>query len=157
QRDLLQPIKAAVASVNSEVPVFGIKTLESMVDDTDSLRNFDLILLGGFSLLALTLAAVGVHAVMAYSVSQRTREMGIRMALGARSSDVLRLILQQGAKLAITGAVIGVAAAMILRKVMASFLYGLSANDPIVMPAVGCFMVLVVVLACWMPARRATR
>jgi len=157
QRDLVQPIKTAVAGISSEVPVFGIQTMESMVADTDSLRNFDLMLLGVFSLLALTLAAVGVHAVMAYSVSQRTREMGIRMALGACSGDVLRLILQQGARLAIAGAVIGVAAAMILRKVVASYLYGLSANDPVVIPAVGCFMVLVVVLACWMPARRATR
>lgn len=157
QRDLIQPIKVAAGSVNADLPVFGLKTMESMVADTDSLRNFDLMLLGVFSLLALTLAAVGVHAVMAYSVSQRTREMGIRMALGARAGDVLRLILQQGARLAIVGAVIGVVAAMVLRKVMASFLYGLSANDPIVMPAVGCFMILVVVLACWMPARRATK
>jgi len=157
QRELVQQIKAAVAGLSSEIPVYDIKTLESMLADTDSLRNFDLMLLGGFSLLALTLAAVGVHAVMAYSVSQRTREIGIRMALGARSGDLLRLILQQGARLAITGSVIGVGAALLLRKVMASFLYGLSANDPVVMPAVGCFMVLVVVLACWMPARRATK
>jgi ABC-type antimicrobial peptide transport system permease subunit len=130
QRDLLHSIEAAVSTVNAEVPVFETKTLESMVSDSDSLRNFDLLLMGGFSFLALALAALGVYAVMAYSVSQRTREIGIRIALGARSRDVLRLILRQGARLAIAGSVIGVVGAFLLRKIMASVLYGLSANDP---------------------------
>ena len=128
-----------------------------MVSDSDSLRNFDLLLLGGFSFLALALAALGVYAVMAYSVSQRTREIGIRIALGARSRDVLRLILRQGARLAIAGSVIGVVGAFLLRKIMASFLYGLSANDPLVLCIVPCVMVLVIILACWLPARRATK
>ena len=128
-----------------------------MVSDSDSLRNFDLLLLGGSSLLALALAALGVYAVMAYSVSQRSREIGIRIALGARSRDVLRLILRQGARLAIAGSVIGVVGAFLLRKIMASFLYGLSANDPLILCIVPCVMVLVIVLACWLPARRATK
>jgi putative ABC transport system permease protein len=157
QRDLLHSIEAAVATVNAEVPVYETKTLESMVSDSDSLRNFDLLLLGGFSFLALALAALGVYAVMAYSVSQRTREIGIRIALGARSRDVLRLILRQGARLAIAGSVIGVVGAFLLRKIMASFLYGLSANDPLVLCIVPCVMVLVIVLACWLPARKATK
>jgi len=157
QRDLLHSIEAAVATVNAEVPVYETKTLESMVSDSDSLRNFDLLLLGGFSFLALALAALGVYAVMAYSVSQRTREIGIRIALGARSRDVLRLILRQGARLAIAGSVIGVVGAFLLRKIMASFLYGLSANDPLILCIVPCVMVLVIVLACWLPARRATK
>jgi putative ABC transport system permease protein len=105
----------------------------------------------------LALAALGVFAVMAYSVSQRTREIGIRIALGARSRDVLRLILRQGARLAIAGSVIGVVGAFLLRKIMASFLYGLSANDPLILCIVPCVMVLVIVLACWLPARRATK
>ena len=107
QRDILHSIGAAVAAVNSDVPVYDAKTMESMVSDSDSLRNFDLLLLGGFSFLALALATVGVYAVMAYSVSQRAREIGIRIALGARSRDVLRLILRQGARLAIAGSLIG--------------------------------------------------
>lgn len=157
QAGLLHSIKAAVARFNSEVPVYGVKTMESMVADSDSLRNFDLLLLGGFSLLALTLAAVGVYAVMAYSVSRRTREIGIRIALGATSRDVLRLILQQGTRLAIIGSIIGVVGAFFLRRIMASFLYGLSANDPLVLCLVACVMISVMVLACWLPARRATR
>jgi putative ABC transport system permease protein len=157
QNDLLHSIQMAVAAVDSQVPVYEVRTMESMVSDSDSLRNFDLLLLGGFSLLALTLAAGGVYAVMAYSVSQRTREIGIRIALGARSRDVLRLIVRQGAKLAIAGSVIGVVGAFFLRHIMASFLYGLSANDPLILCLVPCVMILVIVLACWLPARRATK
>jgi putative ABC transport system permease protein len=157
QNDLLHSIQAAVSAVDAQVPVYEVKTMEAMVADSDSLRDFDLLLLGGFSFLALTLAAVGVYAVMAYSVSRRTREIGIRIALGASSRDVLRLILQQGARLAIIGSVIGVVGAFFLRRVMASFLYGLSANDPLVLCLVPCAMISVIVLACWLPARRATK
>jgi putative ABC transport system permease protein len=157
QNDLLHSISSAVADVNTQVPLYEVKTMESMVSDSDSLRNFDLLLLGWFSFLALALAVVGVYGVMAYSVSQRTREIGIRIALGARPRDVLRLILRQGARLAIAGSVIGVVGAFLLRKIMASFLYGLSANDPFILCVVPCVMVLVIVLACWLPARRATK
>lgn len=157
QAGLLHSIKAAVAEFNSKVPVYDVKTMESMVADSDSLRNFDLLLLGGFSLLALTLAAVGVYAVMAYSVSRRTREIGIRIALGASSRDVLRLILRQGATFAIVGSVIGVVGAFFLRRIMSSFLYGLSANDPLVLCLVPCLMISVIALACWLPAHRATK
>ena len=108
QRDLFHSISTVVANVNSQVPVYDTKTMESMVADSDSLRNFDLLLLAGFSFLAVALATAGVYAVMAYSVSQRTREIGIRIALGAHSRDVLRMILRQGARLAIIGLVIGV-------------------------------------------------
>jgi putative ABC transport system permease protein len=157
QSDLLHSINAAVAAVNQNVPVYDVKTMDSMLADSGSLRNFDLSLLGAFSLLALSLAAVGVYAVMAYSVSQRTREIGIRIALGAHSRDVLRLILRQGAGFAIAGSLIGVGGAFLLRKIMASLLYGLSANDPLILSIVPCVMVLVILLACWLPARRATK
>jgi putative ABC transport system permease protein len=157
QNKLLHSIQMAVAGVDSQVPVYQVKTMESMAADSDSLRNFDLSLLGGFSLLALTLAAVGVYAVMAYSVSQRTREIGIRIALGAHPRDVLYLIVHQGARLAIVGSVVGVGAALVLRKIMASILYGLSANDPLVLTLVPCVMVTVIIVASWLPARRATK
>ncbi len=157
QNALLHSIDLAVAEVNSQVPVYEVKTMELMVADSDSLRSFDLLLLSGFSFLSLGLAMAGVYAVMAYSVSQCTREIGIRIALGARSGDVLRLILRQGVRLAIPGSVIGVVGAFFLRKIMASFLYGLSANDPLILCGVPCVMVLVITMACWLPARRATR
>jgi putative ABC transport system permease protein len=157
QRELLHSINAAVAALNPNVPVYDVETMDSMLSDSGSLRNFDLSLLGAFSLLALSLAAVGVYAVMAFSVSRRTREIGIRIALGAHSRDVLRLILRQGARLAIAGSILGVVCAFFLRKIMASFLFGLSANDPLVLSIVPCIMVLVILLACWLPARRATK
>ncbi len=157
ENGLVHSIDAAVAAVNPNVPVYDVRTMDSMLSDSGSLRNFDLSLLGAFSLLALTLAAVGVYAVMAWSVSQRTREFGIRMALGAASRDVLRLILRHGAGLAVAGSAIGVVGALLLRKIAAGFLYGLSANDPLVLGAVPLVMVLVIVLACWAPARRATK
>jgi putative ABC transport system permease protein len=157
QSELLHSINAAVAAVSQNVPVYDVKTMDSMLSDSGSLRNFDLSLLGAFSLLALSLAAVGVYAVMAFSVSQRTREIGIRVALGADSRDILRLILRQGVRLAIIGSITGVVGAFFLRRIMASFLFGLSANDPLVLSIVPCIMVLVILLACWLPARRATR
>lgn len=157
ESELFHSIQLAVAGVNAQLPVYQVETMDSMLSDSDSLRNFDLFLLGGFSLLALTLAAVGVYAVTAYSVSQRTKEIGIRIALGAHSRDVLHLILHQGARMGIIGSVIGVGAALLLRKIVASYLYGLSANDPLVLCVVPCVMLTVVVLACWIPARKATR
>ncbi len=157
QKALLRSIRTAVADIDSEAPVYDAKTMESMLADSDSLRNFDLLLLAGFSFLALTLAAVGVYSVMAYAVAQRTREIGIRMALGASSRDVLRLVLQQGARLAVVGSIIGVIGGFFLRRIMASFLYGLSANDPLVLCFVPWIMISVMVLACWLPARRATK
>jgi putative ABC transport system permease protein len=155
--DLLHAIRAAVARVNGSVPLFDVQTMDQMVADSGSLRRFDLSLLGGFSLLALSLAAIGVYGVMAYSVSQRTREIGVRMALGARSQDVLALILKQGARLALAGVVVGGAASILLRKAMDNLIYGLSATDPVVLAVVPVVILLVVLLACYVPARRAAR
>jgi putative ABC transport system permease protein len=157
ESDLLHSIHSAVADVNKNVAVYEVKTMDSMVMDSGSLRRFDLSLLGAFSLLALVLAAIGVYAVMAYSVSQRTKEIGIRIALGAHSRDVFRLILKQGARLAAAGVVIGVVAAFLLRNVLASFVYGLSDNDPVIISIVTSVVFLVILLACYLPARRATK
>ena len=146
-----------MADVDKNVPVYEVKTLDSMVMDSESLRRFDLWLLGMFSGLALGLAAIGVYAVMAYSVSQRTREIGIRIALGARSRQVLYLILSQGAKLALAGVAAGVLGALLLKRIMASLLYGLGATDPLIFSIVPLLIVLVILLACYLPAYRATR
>ena len=155
--DLLHSIQTAVAEVSPGVPIYDVKSMDSMLADSGSLRNFDLTLLIAFSALALGLAAMGVYAVMAYSVSQRTQEIGVRIALGAHSRDILRLVLRQGARLALAGSIIGVVGAFFLRKIMAGFVYGLSSNDPAVLITVPCVMIFVVLVACWFPARRATR
>jgi predicted permease len=157
QGDLLRSVEAAVAAVDSNTPVYDVKTMNAMVAESGSLRNFDFTLLFAFSMLALSLAAVGVYAVMAYSVSQRTKEIGVRIALGADARNIRRLILRHGALLAVAGSVLGVVGALLLQKAMASFIYGVSWNDPIVMLLVPCIMILVVLAACWIPARRATK
>ena len=157
QNALLSSIKGVVAQVNSDIPVYGVQSMDSMLSDSGALRNFDLTILGTFSLLALSLATVGVYAVMAYSVSQRTQEIGVRIALGAHSRNILSLVLQQGATLAVTGTTIGVVAAFFLRRVLSSYLYGLSTSDPAVLLIVPGVMILVTLAACWMPARRATK
>ena len=157
QNALIQSIKVAVAGVNSDVPVYGVRSMDSMLADSGSLRNFDLTLLSTFSFLALSLAAVGVYAVMAYSVSQRTQEIGVRIALGASRRDILLLVLRQGARLAAAGAGAGVIGALCLRTMMASYLYGLSPSSPATYLTVPLAMILLVLLACWIPARRATK
>jgi putative ABC transport system permease protein len=154
---LLPSIRAAVANIDKNVPVYEVKSRDSMVSDAGSLRRFDLSLLGAFSGLALALAAIGVYAVMAYSVSQRTQEIGIRIALGARSKDVLLLILNQGVRLAVAGVAAGVVAALLLRRVVANLLYGLTSADPLIFSIVPLVIVAVILLACYLPAYRATK
>ena len=114
-------------------------------------------MLGAFALVGLALAAVGIHGVIAYAVTRRTRELGIRMALGARRRDVLTLIVAQGMKPALLGALIGLPATLILTRLMTSFLFGLSAMDPVVYGATFLVLAAVALLACYLPALRATR
>jgi len=155
ERSVLPSIRAAVSQVSSTTPIYSVESMSGLVADAGALRRFDLSLLDIFSVLAVLLAAVGVYGVTAYSVSQRTREIGVRMALGALRRDVLRLILGQSARLALAGVLIGVPAAILLRRLMASLLYGIGENNPLVLAAVPIVMMLVVLLACYVPARRA--
>jgi putative ABC transport system permease protein len=157
QTTLLPAVRAAVAGINKDVPIYEVQTMDSMVSDAGSLRRFDLSLLGTFSGLALALAAIGVYAVMAFSVSQRTREIGIRIALGALPREVLMLILRQGAILALIGTITGVLASVLLRKFLASFVYSLSSSDPLILSIVPVVIVCAILLACYLPARRASR
>ena len=116
-----------------------------------------MILLGGFARLALLLASIGIYGVMSYLVSQRTKEMGIRMALGAQRKDILGMIIGEGARLAAIGAGIGILAALGLTRLMASQLYGVSVTDPITFTGVAIILVGVALFACYIPARRAMR
>ncbi|MBZ5719241.1 MAG: ABC transporter permease [Acidobacteriia bacterium] len=157
QAGLLSEIRSVVAEVNKGVPVSDVKTMDEMVEDSGSLRRFDMWLIGTFAVLALALAGIGIYGVMAYSVSQRTREIGIRIALGAQQESVLRLIVGQGAKLAGTGVVVGLLGAFALTRVMASLLYGVSPTDCWTFVIVPLLVLFFIVLACYVPARRAAR
>jgi putative ABC transport system permease protein len=116
-----------------------------------------MILLGGFALLALILASVGIYGVVSYLVAQRTNEIGIRMALGAQRGDVLKMIVGQGAKMALLGVAFGIAAALALTRLMSGMLFGVTPTDPLTFFAVAALLVAVALLACYIPARRASR
>jgi putative ABC transport system permease protein len=154
---LLNSIRAAVANVDKTVPVYDVKGMEQMVDDSRSLRRFDMWLIGTFAALALMLATFGIYGVMAYSVSQRTREIGIRVALGAAQSNVLRLIMGQGTKLALFGVALGLAGALALTRLMESFLFGVSSRDFATFAAVPVIALAAILAGCYIPARRAAR
>jgi putative ABC transport system permease protein len=120
-------------------------------------QRFSMLLLGIFAGLALVLAAVGIYGVMSYSVAQRTREIGIRMALGAQRSDVMKMTIGQGLRLVLTGVAIGLAAAFVLTRVMSTLLFGVSPTDPVTFISISIVLVSVAVLAGYVPALRATR
>jgi putative ABC transport system permease protein len=120
-------------------------------------QRFNLWLFGSFAALALILAAIGIYGVMTYNVAQRTREIGIRMAMGARRSDVLRLVLTQSILPAATGVFLGLSVALALTRLMASLLFGLTATDPATFAVVALLLILVALAAAYMPARRATQ
>ncbi|MGB8541014.1 MAG: ABC transporter permease [Candidatus Acidiferrales bacterium] len=152
---LTSSVRDAVAAIDKDQPVFNVITMHQLVADSVSTPHLTLVLLGLFSGLALVLAAIGIYGVISYSVQQRTHEIGIRMALGAQRSNVLRLVVGQGVKLAAVGVVIGVGAALALMRLMSSLLFGVSANDPLTFAAAALVLLFVAVAACYIPARRA--
>ncbi len=132
-------------------------TFNRILSDSLQARRFNVILIGFFAAVALLLAVAGVYGVMAYSVARRTREIGVRMALGASAGSVLRLVLSQGMRTAFIGVVIGIAGSFLLTRTMQSMLFGISANDPATFTAVAALLTAVAALACYVPARRATQ
>jgi predicted permease len=150
-------IRQQVWAVDKEQPVAGAMPLEELVDDTLAPRKLQASLLGGFAGLALLLAALGIYAVLSFSVTQRTQEIGVRLALGAQPADVLEMVFSQGLRLFVLGAAIGLAAAFALSRTLEHLLYGVSATDPISFASVILILGAVTLLACYFPARRAMR
>jgi putative ABC transport system permease protein len=150
-------VRAAVHDLDPTLPLYGLQPLSDVVADSLVRPRFLSMLLGSFSVIALALAAVGIYGVMSYAVSQRTQEIGVRMALGARSSDVLKMVLGQGTQLAGMGIAIGVAGAFALTRLMSTLLFEVSVTDPLTFAAVVALLVVVALLACYLPARRATK
>ena len=155
--NLASAIANAVHEIDREQPVNDVVTMDMVLADSISHQRFNMLLLGAFAGLALLLAAIGLYSVLAYSVRRRVREIGVRMALGAQRMDVIRMILGQGVRLAFIGVVIGVAAAFILTRLMASQLFQVSATDPLTFIGVAVMLVLVAIAACYIPARRAAK
>jgi predicted permease len=143
--------------MSSQQVIYAVQTMESLISDSMAARRFAMIVLGVFATLALVLASVGIYGVIAYVVGQRTREIGIRMALGAQRKNVLYLILWQGARLALAGVCVGIAGALTLTRLMTKLLYGVSATDPITFAGLALILVAVAIAACWLPARKAMR
>ncbi|MGO8792650.1 MAG: ABC transporter permease [Terriglobia bacterium] len=154
---LFTSLRHASQQMNNEQVIYGAQTMDEVIADSLAARRFSMILLGSFALVALVLASVGIYGVLAYLVGQRTQEIGIRMALGASRYGVLRLVVGQGAKMALLGVALGLAAAMGLTHLMSNMLYGVSATDPLTFVAVAILLVVVALAACYIPARRATK
>ena len=154
---LVPALRAAVQSVDPDLPLYNVRRLETVVDENVAPRRLSVSLLGGFAALALLLAAMGIYGVMAFAVASRTHEIGIRMALGADSQSVMRLVLGQGVRLALIGVAIGIAAALALTRVMASLLFQVRATDPVTYIGVALLLTVVALAACYIPARRAMK
>jgi predicted permease len=156
-RSLVAAVTDTARSIDANVTVFDVKTMEQRLSESLARRRFAMLALGLFSVVAMVLAAVGIYGVMSYSVTQRTREIGIRMALGAPPRDVLKLVVGQGMLLAVIGVGIGLAGAFAATRLMASLLFGVSATDPATFVIPGFVLASVALLACYVPARRAAR
>lgn len=153
----INSIKQQIQAIDRNQPLANVRSLEDYLTMHSAARRFNLWLVGTFALLSLLLGAIGVYGVMDYNVAQRTNEIGIRMAMGAQISDVLQLVIGQGLKLALAGIALGLLAALALTRFLESLLFGISASDPLTFALIALLLLLVVLLACWIPARRATK
>jgi len=154
---LVAAVRTQVRELDPALPVTAVQTMEEAISASARSERFNTVLLGGFAGVALLLAALGIAGVLATSVSRRTQEIGLRMALGAQRADVLRMIVRQGMTLVIVGLAIGIPAALALTRLMASLLFQTTPRDPLTFGGVTVVLVVVAIVACYVPARRATR
>jgi putative ABC transport system permease protein len=154
---LAPAIRREVLAMDKDQPLFLIRTMDQVRAQSVLVQRFAAVALGLFAALALILAMVGIYGVMSYAVAARTHELGIRLALGARPVDVLRLALRQGLTLTLIGVAIGLAAAFALTRLMSKLLFDVSVTDPLTFGGTALLLTFVALLACWIPARRATK
>ncbi len=150
-------VRNETRTLDKEQAVFGIATLEELIGASIALRRFLMLLLLSFAAISLALAAIGIYGVISYAVKQRTQEFGIRLALGAQASDVLRLVVGQGLRLVLSGVLIGLVAAFGLTRLLSTLLFDVSATDPLTFALIALLLTVIALLACWIPARRATK
>jgi putative ABC transport system permease protein len=143
--------------VDNNQPIYDVRTLAQRVSEATAVTRALTLLFGGFALLALVLGSVGIYGIVAYAVTQRTQEIGIRMALGARRADILQLILKHGVVLVLSGVAIGIAGAFALTRFLASLLFGVTPNDAVTFVIVPVLFFLIAMVASFIPARRATK
>jgi len=156
-QNFLNEVRQVVWSVNSNLPIASVRTMEDVYGKSMARTSFTLVMLGIAGAMALALGIIGIYGVISYTVSQRMREIGIRLALGAQSADVVGMVLKQGATLALTGVGIGLLAAFGLARLMANLLFGVTAHDPLTFAAVAAVLLVVALFACYFPARRAMK
>ena len=152
---MIKPAEQALWSVDPDLPVFKAIPMDSLANQSLALRRASSVLISGFAVLALVLACIGIYGVMAYAVTQRTQEIGVRMALGAGRADVLRLILSLGFRLILAGAAIGIAGALATTRLLASLLFETAPLNPLIFSMAAALLVVIAVLASYLPARRA--
>jgi putative ABC transport system permease protein len=150
-------VERTIHAVEKDLPVYSVRSMNQLLGSSLATRRLTLVLLVGFAALALLLAAVGIYGVTSYSVKQRTHELGIRMALGAQVSDVVRLVVRQGITLTLVGVAMGLGAALGLTRLIKNLLFGVSATDPATFLVIALLLALVALLACYIPARRAAK
>ena len=154
---LTQEVRAAVASVSPAQPLYNVLTMEQVIDESLASRRLNLWLLVIFAGIALVLSASGLYGVISYLVAQRTREIGMRIALGAQTRDIIGLVMRQGASLTGAGILVGLLGAFAFTRVLQSILYGVSARDPLTYAALAALLAAIALLATWLPAVRAAR